>query len=636
MGGREADMPTAVASLTKIMTALVALENRDLSEEVVITSEMLNGLYEYAVIGLQVGQRVTVEDLLYATLLPSAGDAAQALAISTSGSTTEFAELMNARAESIGMTGTHFSNPVGMDEENYSTPREIALLVREALNNSTFVEMFETYEKYLPSIGKTAQKTFAKQGYIKGGKTGYTEAAGRCLASTAEIEGTEYILVTIGAEPGQNTVDTNQIYNFVKENYEPVQLLTAGEKILQIGVAQSPTKALEFTAERDVIVALENDVSLEELSYDYDGVREITPGMELGSKLGEVKIRQGETELYTQEIYYQEAPDFYHYGWVGLGGVISGLLLIGAVIALVLAGKRRRKQAKRLKILAGVLLGLGLVSVGVNYWWFHDWFAKGGMTEIARPEAEVAEVEETEPIVAEEPEEKEESVAPTKVETPGNCTTSWGNLMLINPNFTVGLDFIASRRQQMISVSQNYGIPEYHAAGNGDNLLDAEAAKHLGEMVAAYKAYNPGHEMGTYSCFRARGTQCGRLCAATGASDHHTGLTCDLIDLKYGTELDTDDYANHIEWQWLRENSYKYGFIDRFPEEWAGGPMSAPLNVDANGSTGLYETWHYRYVGVTAATEIATGKYNNGRYDSLEHYLQATGKIRDLKNGVCK
>ena len=141
--------------------------------------------------------------------------------------------------------------------------------------------------------------------------------------------------------------------------------------------------------------------------------------------------------------------------------------------------------------------------------------------------------------------------------------------------------------------------------------------------------------MVTRSCYRARGTSCGRLCAKTGTSDHHTGLTCDLIDPKYGTELDTDYYKNHKEWQWLRENSYKYGFIDRFPAAWAGGSMSEPLNVDANGTTGLYETWHFRYVGVKVATEIATGKYNNGKYDTLEHYLKQTGKVSDLKNGKC-
>ena len=215
-----------------------------------------------------------------------------------------------------------------------------------------------------------------------------------------------------------------------------------------------------------------------------------------------------------------------------------------------------------------------------------------------------------------------------------NCTIKFGKLMLINPNFQVDTDFIATRSTELISLSENYGIIEGNPY-NGDNLLDAEAAGYLNSMNQAYAAEYPGHSFETRSCFRARGTTCGRLCVATGGSDHHTGLTCDLLDPDYGTSLDTSTYDQHIEWQWLKANSYKYGFIDRFPEAWAGGPMSEPANVDENGSTGLFETWHYRYVGVDAATEIATGKYNNGEYDSLEHYLKATGRISDLVNGVC-
>ena len=216
-----------------------------------------------------------------------------------------------------------------------------------------------------------------------------------------------------------------------------------------------------------------------------------------------------------------------------------------------------------------------------------------------------------------------------------NCTKKYGYLMLINPNFTVDTNFIAERKAELISMSQTYGIPELKAS-NGDNLMDAEAAMHLNDMVKAYQAEYPGHIMGTRSCFRAVGTKCGRLCAATGTSDHHTGLTCDLIDQAYGSALDTDYYASHPEWQWLKANSYKYGFIDRFPEAWAGGSMSEPLNVDENGTTGLFETWHYRYVGVEAATEIAEGKYNHGEYDSLEHYLKARGLVTNLKNAICK
>lgn len=615
--GRDMDVQTEVASLTKIMTALLVLETRDLAETVVITPEMLSGLYEFAVIGLTVGQAVTVEDLLYATLLPSAGDAAQALAISTSGSIANFADLMNKRAQGLGMANTHFSNPVGKDEENYSTPRDIAILLSEALKNPTFVEMFETFEKYLPTLGITVRKTFRQTGYTKGGKTGYTEAAGRCLASTAEIEGTEYILVTIGALPGQNVVDTERVYAAVEAEYEPVQIMRAGEEVLRVGVEQSATKVLEFVAESDVTVALPNGIEREDLAYEYDGVQEVTRETTVGEKLGTFTIWQDEAVLYAQEIYYTEEPEFYNYSWVGLGAGVSVLLLLVAMVIGVCTWRKRKSSWLILILL--VLFG---VSVGANVWLFHDWFEPGGETEVTWPGTRLDEIISEDDAVREDEVDKED------------YSVHEGNLMLINPNFMVDKEFIASRKQELVSVSELYGIKEYNASVNGDNLLTAEAAENLNAMLAAYKTENPGHEMGTRSCFRERGTNCGRLCAATGASDHHTGLTCDLIDLQYGTSLDTADYAQHKEWQWLKANSYKYGFIDRFPLAWSGGLMSEPLNVDENGTTGLYETWHYRYVGVEAATEIATGVYNNGEYDSSEHYLKATGRVLDLKNGV--
>ncbi|MBR3115982.1 D-alanyl-D-alanine carboxypeptidase family protein [Candidatus Saccharibacteria bacterium] len=216
-----------------------------------------------------------------------------------------------------------------------------------------------------------------------------------------------------------------------------------------------------------------------------------------------------------------------------------------------------------------------------------------------------------------------------------NCTAKYGNLMLVNPNYTVEEDFIAARRSELISLNATYGIRELNA-WNGDNLMDTEAGTHLNEMLTAYETEYPGHEMQTVSCFRSVGTSCGRLCMPTGASDHHTGLACDLVDATYGTSLDSSLYEQHPDWQWLRDNSYKYGFVDRFPENWAGGSMDEPMNVDENGTTGLFETWHYRYVGVDFANEIATGKYNNGEYDSLEHYLKARGLADDLAAGTCK
>lgn len=649
----EANTPVPVASLTKIMTALITLEQRELAEEVTITPEMLAGLEEFSIIGLQVGQVATVEDLLYATLLPSAGDAAQALAISTSGSMEDFVTAMNARAAGIGMQSTHFSNPVGMDADNYSTPADIVLLLREALRNPEFVTIFNAYERELTSVGLTARKTFAQAEPIIGGKTGYTNAAGRCLASTAEVEGMEYILVTVGA-PTEGTLhlaDTKRIYQAVEENYEPVQLVTEGDVLAKIPVRGSLTEALEFRAFSDFVVALPNDFRVEDLTYsveDFDGrpMEAISQHTETGEPFGAWIVRYRGEKIYEQELtiwkdchnesqgqYCVEQPWFYGYGGVILV-VIATLVFAGTTVAGFWRKRKQTPKSKVQKVAPWVGLAMTLVSLTVCVLMLWDCFGPAKELEVYQPEPIYPEQNEAPETPSESEEPEIPSIEPTD-EVGGNCTTNLGNLMLINPNFTVGSDFIAARRSQLISVSQTYGIPEYHAAGNGDNLMIPEAAAHLNEMIEAYKASNPGHEIGTYSCFRAVGTSCGRLCAATGTSDHHTGLTCDLIDLQYGSVLDTDDYPNHREWQWLRENSYKYGFIDRFPEAWAGGSMSEPLNVDENGSTGLFETWHYRYVGIEAATDIATGKYNNGHYDSLEHYLKATGKVNNLKTGTC-
>ena len=254
------------------------------------------------------------------------------------------------------------------------------------------------------------------------------------------------------------------------------------------------------------------------------------------------------------------------------------------------------------------------------------------MDESPEATSEVANtpIEDEEPTPSNDVEELA-SIQPITEVTSSNPTVKYGKLMLINPNFMVEQSFIAGRKKELISLSKTYGIEEFHAY-NGDNLMDPEAAEWLSKMLADYTEYNPGHFIKTVSAFREIGTSCGRLCMPTGASDHHTGLTADLIDPVYGDSLDTDTFGQHIEWQWLKENSYKYGFIDRFPETWSGGPMSQPMNIDENGSTGLFETWHYRYVGLFAANEIATGVYNNGEYDSLEHYLKARGLVSDLLN----
>lgn len=241
--------------------------------------------------------------------------------------------------------------------------------------------------------------------------------------------------------------------------------------------------------------------------------------------------------------------------------------------------------------------------------------------------------------------------------TTENCTARYGYLMLINPQFKVEEGFIAARRSELVTISTTYDNRGLNTSGN-DVLLDVEAAEHLNEMITAYTTDYPEHELQISSCFTTVETDCGQMCAEVGTSDYQTGLSCGLVDTAYGTELTNEADQQHPEWQWLRENSYRYGFIERYPEtqleEVPGGTAtgqeglamtqdetttesaSEPTSTNADEQAELSRRWHYRYVGVEPATEIANGKYNNGEYDTLEHYLQARGLVVDLNSGTCE
>jgi len=209
------------ASLTKIMTAIVAIEKiPDLQEPVILPNEVFNDLYlaNASMAGFLPGEEVPAIDLLYGTLLPSGADASLGLALKVAGSESEFVKLMNRKARQIGMKDTHFTNACGFyDENHYSTVNDIAVLLEYALQNETFREVFTSARHSTASTnrhpgGITFYSTmFAKTdtyefdgGRILGAKTGYTAESGQCLASLAVKNGTEYILVTAGAA-GDNT-----------------------------------------------------------------------------------------------------------------------------------------------------------------------------------------------------------------------------------------------------------------------------------------------------------------------------------------------------------------------------------------------------------------------------------------------
>ena len=186
------------ASTTKILTALVALENAPLDS--IFTVSEKAAAVEGSGIGIEAGEKISFEDLLYMLLLKSGNDAAVTIAENIAGSEKDFAELMNKRAAEIGCKNSHFSNPHGLHyDEHYTTAYDLALIAAEALKNETFAKIVSTREKTLSYKKLTIRNSnkLLEDELFTGMKTGFTKAAGRCLVSSAKKDGVTIVCVTM-------------------------------------------------------------------------------------------------------------------------------------------------------------------------------------------------------------------------------------------------------------------------------------------------------------------------------------------------------------------------------------------------------------------------------------------------------
>ena len=214
------------ASLTKIMTAILAIESiSDLNEEITLSNDVFKGLYEAgaAMAGFKPGEKVRAIDLLYGALLRSGADACVGIAHLVAGSEDNYTDLMNKKAVKLKMNNTHFSNTTGLHDDNhYTTMEDLAILVKYALKNDTFREIFTSimyttsttnknpggitvYNSMFRNIGEQNGDDFE----IIGGKTGFTDEAGLCLASLAKKGDQEYVLITVGAKGNTRTEQYN-------------------------------------------------------------------------------------------------------------------------------------------------------------------------------------------------------------------------------------------------------------------------------------------------------------------------------------------------------------------------------------------------------------------------------------------
>lgn len=217
LAGRQASSKIYPASMTKVMTLIVATEHlKDMDETFLMTSEIIDTLVleEASRAGFEAGEQVRVEDLFYGLALPSGADAATALAILTAGSEDAFADLMNQKVKELGLKNTHFTNATGLHDDNqYSTPLEIAMIMAYAMEQEKCAKVLSTYEyvtkpnEFHPE-GLLLTSTMFSRMYgdevegvtILAGKTGYTMEAGNCLVSYAVKGEKHYIAVSAGAD----------------------------------------------------------------------------------------------------------------------------------------------------------------------------------------------------------------------------------------------------------------------------------------------------------------------------------------------------------------------------------------------------------------------------------------------------
>ncbi len=232
MAGKNSSERAYPASVTKIMTAIVAIENiEDIQDVITLDAAIYDYTTEQNAVtsGYIAGETVSIYELLYGMMLPSGADAALALAQYVAGSEHDFADMMNAKAKELGMDDTHFTNCTGLhDDQLYSSTYDIYILLKYSLQNELFRSLFTASRHSSTGTDKhpdgitvrsTMFNAITAAGYenqiLIGGKTGYTPQAGRCLASLASYEGKEYILVTFGAgtDVTYPIIDAFTVYN---------------------------------------------------------------------------------------------------------------------------------------------------------------------------------------------------------------------------------------------------------------------------------------------------------------------------------------------------------------------------------------------------------------------------------------
>ena len=373
--GNNIDEDRNPASMTKLLTCLLAIENLELDQEVEVTQECTEVIPTK--IWLQVGEKISVRDLLHGALLESGNDAAMALAIATAGSIEDFAEMMNERAREIGCTNTHFVNPSGLyGKGQHSTAHDMALIAAEAFDNRTLKTIAATAEYTIKATNKYQARelengnlllrggeTDLPTGTIKvkkydgvfGGKTGTTEEAVATMVAGINHEGLELYVVIMGTTMEERYPDMKKLLDYAKENVCPYEVFKKGDLFEEARLTHGATNRVAGAASVSGIINLPEGASPALVTTQVVYEEDLKAPIKEGDRLGKVEIYLADEKV--REVRLKAANDVEEgwflspYGITNMQTIIicaaAALLLILIITVIILRAVNKRKAKRR-------------------------------------------------------------------------------------------------------------------------------------------------------------------------------------------------------------------------------------------------------------------------------------------------
>jgi D-alanyl-D-alanine carboxypeptidase (penicillin-binding protein 5/6) len=352
---KDMDKQEFPASTTKIMTALLAVENLTLDQVVTVDAE--SPFESGSRIYLQEGEQIDVNNLLHGALIPSANDCAYALGIAISGTMDQYTQLMNARAAELGATGTHFDNPNGMpNPDHVTTAHDLALIAREAMTHEEIRNIVKTYEYTIPPTNLQPEarivhnsNRFLYDGRhyvdvygqsvpiyhedITGVKTGYTDAARNCLIASCKRGDIELIAVTMKGEGYDVYADSLSLFEYGFSNYETKTIVTKGEKYSRLPIIDGKNTSVDLVAAEDVTTLMKKDSTPADLAYDDQVGNAVKAPVDAGGKYAVLVVRSGDEVLGTVDLLAKSSVE----AKIIKGNIKSALNVAATILKIVVA-----------------------------------------------------------------------------------------------------------------------------------------------------------------------------------------------------------------------------------------------------------------------------------------------------------